>query len=254
MTLRLPSTAAARANLRPLAPPRTRWLAALTAVAGLAGLGTSAVAAAEQPRVRMETSMGTIIIEVDTDRAPLTAANFLQYVKDGFYTGTIIHRVENNFVLQGGGYDAQLKPKQGRAPVANEAGNGLSNVRGTVGLARTGNPHSGTSQFYVNISDNEVLNPNPARWGYAVFGRVVEGLEVVDRIGQQPTGDAGPFKGTVPVETILIRRVSVIPGVAVQPAAPAAAPAPAPAPAPVPLPAEAAPVSQPAPVPPPSAP
>jgi peptidyl-prolyl cis-trans isomerase A (cyclophilin A) len=250
MTLRLTSTAPARANLRPLAPPRTRWLAALTAVAGLAGLGTSAVAAAELPRVRMETSMGTIIIEVDTDRAPLTAANFLQYVKDGFYTGTIIHRVENNFVLQGGGYDAQLKPKQGRAPVANEAGNGLSNVRGTVGLARTGNPHSGTSQFYVNISDNEVLNPNPARWGYAVFGRVVEGLEVVDRIGQQPTGDAGPFKGTVPVETILIRRVSVIPGVAVQPAAPAAAPAPAP----VPLPAEAAPVSQPAPVPPPSAP
>lgn len=187
--------------------------------------------AAEPPRVMLETSLGDFIIELNPERAPLTSANFLQYVKEGFYNGTVIHRIENNFVVQGGGYDTTYKAKTGRGQIVNESGNGLSNKRFTVGLARTGSPHSGTSQFYVNLADNEVLDPNPARWGYAVFGKVVDGFDVVDRLGQQPTGDVATFKGSAPLTQIVIRRAFQLP-----PAAPA--PAPAPAAAPTPPPAE----------------
>ena len=197
-------------------------LPALWLLSALLTLPFAAPAGAESPRVMLETTLGDFVIEVDPERAPLTCANFLQYVKDGFYNGTIVHRVENNFVLQGGGYDVNYKAKTTRPAVSNESGNGLSNTRFSVGLARAGNPHSGTSQFYVNISDNEVLNPNPARWGYAVFGKVVEGLEVIDRIGQQPTGDAGTFKGTAPVTQIVIRRAFLLPSVSA-PATPAPA-------------------------------
>jgi cyclophilin family peptidyl-prolyl cis-trans isomerase len=187
----------------------------------------------------LETSLGDFVIQLDTERAPLTSANFLQYVKEGFYNGTIIHRIENNFVVQGGGYDTAYKSKATRGQVVNESGNGLSNKRFTVGLARTGSPHSGTSQFYVNLADNEVLDPNPARWGYAVFGKVVDGFEVVDHIGQQPTGDVATFKASAPLTQIVIRRAFVLAPSAAAPAPTISAPAPVPVPVPVPTPAPA---------------
>jgi cyclophilin family peptidyl-prolyl cis-trans isomerase len=206
-------------------------------------LPLAAAKAAEPPRVMLETSLGEFVIQLDMERAPLTSANFLQYVKEGFYNGTIIHRIENNFVVQGGGYDTAYKSKTTRGQVVNESGNGLSNKRFTVGLARTGSPHSGTSQFYVNLADNEVLDPNPARWGYAVFGKIVDGFQVVDQIGQQPTGDVATFKASAPLTQIVIRRAFLLsPAAASVPAAvtPAAAPAkPEPIPAPTPAPAPA---------------
>jgi len=207
-------------------------------------LPLAAATAAEPPRVMLETSLGEFVIQLDTERAPLTSANFLQYVKDGFYNGTIIHRIENNFVVQGGGYDTAYKSKTTRGQVVNESGNGLSNKRFTVGLARTGSPHSGTSQFYVNLADNEVLDPNPARWGYAVFGKVVDGFQVVDQIGQQPTGDVATFKASAPLTQIVIRRAFLLPPAAANAPAtltPAAAPAksePTPASTPAPAPAD----------------
>ena len=211
-------------------------------------LPLAAAKAAEPPRVMLETSLGEFVIQLDTERAPLTSANFLQYVKEGFYNGTIIHRIENNFVVQGGGYDTAYKAKPTRGQVVNESGNGLSNKRFTVGLARTGSPHSGTSQFYVNLADNEVLDPNPARWGYAVFGKIVDGFQVVDQIGQQPTGDVATFKASAPLTQIVIRRAFVLSPAATAPAvvpavAPAAAPAkseatPVPTPVPTPAPAD----------------
>ncbi len=189
----------------------------------LGGLLTSA-AAADLPRVRVETSLGNFVIEINTERAPLTAANFLDYVKTNQYDGTIFHRVIGNFIIQGGGLDTAYKPKTTRAAVANEAGNGLSNKRGTVGLARSDQPHSGNCQFYVNINDNEDLDPQPLRWGYAVFGKVVEGLDVVDKISQTSTGAAGPFPKDAPVQPIVIRHVELLGA----PPAPAVTASPAP--------------------------
>lgn len=180
-------------------------------------LGTPAVHAqsAQQPtqagpRVRIETTRGNFVIELDTQRAPLTVASFLDYVKAGHYTDTIFHRVIGNFVIQGGGYDAKSVEKPTRAGIPNEAGNGLSNRRGTVGLARTGDPHSGTAQFYVNLSDNAALDPQPSRWGYAVFGRIVEGMAVVDDIGAVATGSAGTFERDAPLQPVVIKRVEVL--------------------------------------------
>lgn len=162
------------------------------------------------PRVNVATNAGSFVIELDVDRAPLTVENFLAYAREGHYDGTIFHRVIQGFVAQAGGYtgDFQLKPTE--RMVVNEAGNGLSNLRGTVGLARTSDPHSGNSQFYINLVDNLDLNPRPTRWGYAVFGTVVEGMEVVDEIGHVPTGANGPFERNVPVQNIVIQRVEVI--------------------------------------------
>ncbi len=141
----------------------------------------------EPVRVRIETSLGAIVIALDVARAPLTSASFLRYVDEGFYEDTIIHRVVAGFVVQGGGYGPDGTPRPVRAPVPNESGNGLTNLRGTVAMARTGDPHSATSQFYVNLADNAALDPQPSRWGYAVFGRVVEGMEVLERIGTVAT-------------------------------------------------------------------
>ena len=162
------------------------------------------------PRVSVVTSFGSFVIELDVDRAPLTVENFLSYVREEHYNDTIFHRVIQGFVAQTGGYtgDFQLKPTE--RSVANESGNGLSNLRGTVGLARTSDPHSGNAQFYVNLVDNVDLNPRPTRWGYTVFGTVVEGMEVVDEIGHVPTGANGPFERNVPVENIFIQRVEVL--------------------------------------------
>lgn len=162
------------------------------------------------PRVEMQTSAGRIVVELDRTRAPLTVANFLQYASDGFYDGTIMHRVVADFVAQGGGYTPDFEEKDARDPVVNEAGNGLSNMRGTLAMARTNDPHSATAQFFFNLADNARLDPSPARWGYAVFGRVVEGLDFVERIGRMPTGPGGPFDSEVPQSTVLIEKVRVL--------------------------------------------
>lgn len=167
-------------------------------------------ALAQKPRVRVDTNRGSFTIELHPDRAPLTVEHFLGFVEEGHYDGTTFHRVVHGFLAQGGGYtpDYELRPVEHTVP--NESGNGLSNLRGTVGMARTNEPHSATSQFYVNLNDNLDLNPRPTRWGYAVFGTVVEGMEVVDEIGHVPTGAAGPFNRDVPIEPIIIERVELI--------------------------------------------
>ncbi|TYO98664.1 peptidyl-prolyl cis-trans isomerase B (cyclophilin B) [Geothermobacter ehrlichii] len=161
----------------------------------------------KNPQVRLRTSKGDITLELDAARAPETVANFLAYVDDGFYVGTIFHRVIDGFMIQGGGLDAELHPKTaGRPPIRNEADNGLSNARGTIAMARTSDPHSATSQFFINVSDNDLLDhsgKNPQGWGYCVFGRVVEGMETVDAIRQVATGTRGMYQD-VPKETIMI--------------------------------------------------
>ena len=168
-------------------------------------------AASPSRLVKITTSMGDIIIELLPDRAPLTVANFLHYVKEGYYTNTLFHRVVANFVIQGGGHDAttyQLKPVH--EPIFNESGNGLQNKRSMVGLARSDAPHSGNAQIYINLVDNPDLDPLPTRWGYAVFARVVQGMDVVDRIGVTPTGAFGPFKSDAPLKPVIIQKVEVI--------------------------------------------
>jgi cyclophilin family peptidyl-prolyl cis-trans isomerase len=162
------------------------------------------------PRVRVDTSLGSFVIELDPDRAPLSVANFLEYVKAGQYTDTVFHRVIGTFVIQGGGFDTNYVEKAVRAGVPNESGNGLSNRRGTVGVARTGDAHSGTAQFYVNLADNAALDPQPSRWGYAVFGQVVDGMKVVDDIGAVATGSVGPFEKDAPLQPIVIKKIVVL--------------------------------------------
>jgi cyclophilin family peptidyl-prolyl cis-trans isomerase len=164
-------------------------------------------APAAATRVQVVTSAGNFTIELNAERSPLTVAAFLKYVDSGQYTQTIIHRAIANFVIQGGGYDTNYKLKPTASKTFNESGNGLNNVRGTVGLARGPEPHSGDCQFYVNLADNSPLDPNPARWGYAVFGKVVDGMDVVDRISTQPTGAAGPLKEDSPLTEVVIQRI-----------------------------------------------
>jgi cyclophilin family peptidyl-prolyl cis-trans isomerase len=164
---------------------------------------------AEPTQVKVETSAGDFVIQLDESRAPLTVANFLQYVNDGFYAGTIFHRVVNGFVIQGGGYTPDLVQKPPRPAVVNESGNGLSNRRGSVAMARTAEPHSADSQFYINLADNLALDSKPTRWGYAVFGEVVQGLEIVDDIGHRTTGSKGGM-GDVPLEPVVIKKISVV--------------------------------------------
>jgi cyclophilin family peptidyl-prolyl cis-trans isomerase len=195
------------------------WIAALPALllTVLAG-----AASPEQPtQVKVTTSMGEFVIEVNTERAPITAANFLRYVREGFYPNTLFHRVVANFVIQGGGHDAttlQLKPTHEN--VFNESGNGLQNKRGAVGLARAQPPHSGNAQFFVDLVDNPDLDPVPTRWGYTVFGRVIQGMDVVDRIGETPTGATGPFKSDAPLKPVVIQKVEIISGAAAAAAPP----------------------------------
>jgi cyclophilin family peptidyl-prolyl cis-trans isomerase len=174
--------------------------------AGQAAPSPSA-AAAHNSRVRVITSAGSFIIELNAERAPLSVANFLKYVDEGHYPGTIFHRVIPSFVIQGGGYDAKYALKPAARKVVNEAGNGLSNQRGSVGMARASDPHGADSQFYVNLGDNAALDPNSNRWGYAVFGQVVEGMEVVDQIGNVATGARGPFKEDAPLKPVTIEKI-----------------------------------------------
>ena len=188
--------------------------------------------AANIERVRVTTNLGAFVVEMQRDRAPLTVENFLFYVKSGHYPNTLFHRAIANFVIQGGGVGPDYKAKPTQKPIANEAGNGLKNLRGTVGLARASGPHSGDCQFYVNVADNADLDPLPTRWGYAVFGKIIEGIEVVDRISVSPTGSMGPFKQDAPLQPVIIQKVELLTdGNAAAPAAtppPPAAPAEAP--------------------------
>jgi len=161
--------------------------------------------------IKLNTSMGTIVIELDSEKAPNTAANFLQYARDGFYDGTIFHRVISNFMIQGGGMQPGMVEKETRAPIENEADNGLSNVEGSIAMARTQDPHSATAQFFINVADNTFLDhtaPNAQGWGYCVFGKVVDGMDVVEKIRAVPTGNAG-YHQDVPTEDVLIESVEV---------------------------------------------
>jgi peptidyl-prolyl cis-trans isomerase A (cyclophilin A) len=168
-------------------------------------------APAYAPQVLVVTSMGNFTIELNPERAPLTVANFMAYVDQGHYSNTLIHRAVANFVIQGGGFNTDYTPKAAVAKVPNESGNGLSNLRATVGLARTQDPHGGNAQFYVNLNDNPALDPNASRWGYAVFGRVVDGMEVVDRIGNVATGAHGIIKEETPLKPVIIQKIERVP-------------------------------------------
>ena len=159
------------------------------------------------PQVVLETSKGKIVLELDAVNAPLSVENFLAYVDAGFYDGTVFHRVIPDFMIQGGGFTPNLTKKDTRAPIQNEAKNGLTNDRGTIAMARTSNPHSATAQFYINTVDNAPLNQGARGWGYAVFGKVIEGMETVDAISSVPTGRQGPM-GDVPTRPVLIQKAS----------------------------------------------
>ena len=172
------------------------------------------------PRVLIETSKGNITVEVFPRNAPQSAANFLNYVQSGYYDGLVFHRVIPGFMIQGGGMTPNMVEKPKNAPIQNEADNGLKNLRGTLAMARTGEPHSASSQFFINVADNAFLNHRGKSfegWGYAVFGQVVDGMDVVDAIVAVPRGNQGPH-GDVPVEPIVMKRVSLLP----PPAAPSA--------------------------------
>ena len=163
-------------------------------------------------RVLMKTLLGDMTLELDADKAPATVANFVEYAQSGHYDGTIFHRVINNFMVQGGGFETDMRQKGTNAPIQNEANNGLKNDRGTIAMARTMDPHSATAQFFINVSDNDFLNfsgENMQGWGYAVFGRVVEGEDVLDKIRVVPTGSQAGHQD-VPTDPIVIESVTVL--------------------------------------------
>ena len=186
----------------------------LSAISGL--LFASAIAfsgashAADNPKVKLTTSMGDIVVELNADKAPKTTANFLQYVNDGFYNGTVFHRVINGFMIQGGGFTADMQQKPPRAPIALEASNGLKNDTYTIAMARTSDPNSATAQFFINVKDNAMLNaPSPDGHGYAVFGKVVSGNDVVDKIKAVATANKGPHQN-VPTTPVVIESATVV--------------------------------------------
>jgi peptidyl-prolyl cis-trans isomerase A (cyclophilin A) len=223
---------------------RSFWRAAVAMSLCLAMASTTSWAQATNPRVRMTTNLGDIEIELQADKAPRTVANFLQYVRDKHYDGTLFHRVIPNFMVQGGGYDTQYRERKTRAPIQHEGraalAAGLKNQTGTVAMARTGDPHSATSQFFINVVDNAFLDPTPipdgdpvARFeyqgrtyenvarsqlvnapqlfGYTVFGKVTSGMDVVQKIRHTPTGAGGPFPTDVPKAAVIIQSITLIP-------------------------------------------
>jgi len=203
----------------------------MTSVAALLLAGAMAAHAADaaaKPRVKLETTKGVIVVELETAKAPRTTANFLQYVKDGFYDGTIFHRVIKSFMVQGGGFTKEMVQKPTRPPIPNEADNGLKNELGTLAMARTNDPNSATAQFFINAKNNEFLNftsKDAQGWGYCVFGKVVEGLPVVTAIENVPTGSQGMFQD-VPQTPVIITKASVVGATnAASPKAPATKPA-----------------------------
>lgn len=167
---------------------------------------------AQNPMVRLQTNMGDIVLELEKDKAPETVNNFLRYVKEGFYSGTVFHRVIDGFMAQGGGFTENLQHKPTNAPIQNEAFNGLKNLRGTVAMARTNAPHSASSQFFINLVDNAFLDfrsKTPDGWGYAVFGKVVDGQAVVDKMGKLPTHNEGQNQN-VPNTAVIIQSASIV--------------------------------------------
>ncbi|MCL7419830.1 MAG: peptidylprolyl isomerase [Methylobacter sp.] len=165
-----------------------------------------------QTKVKLTTTLGDIIVQLNPEKAPISSANFLTYVNEGFYNGTIFHRVIPGFMAQGGGFDTSFNQKAVHDPIKNEANNGLPNNRGTIAMARTPAPDSATAQFFINYKDNSFLNhtsPTPNGWGYAVFGEVIEGMEIVDAMAKQPTGNRGPHQD-VPKTDIVIEKAEVI--------------------------------------------
>ena len=173
----------------------------------------SSVTYAANPQVEIRTNFGNIVFELYPDKAPKTVQNFLSYVNDGYYAGTSFHRVIPGFMVQGGGFDKGYKQKPTRPPVENEAANGLKNGIGTVAMARTSDPHSASAQFFINVADNSFLNhtaKTPQGYGYTVFGKVIKGMEVVNKIAQVPTGPGGPFPSDVPKTAVVIEEVKLI--------------------------------------------
>jgi peptidyl-prolyl cis-trans isomerase B (cyclophilin B) len=163
-------------------------------------------------QVRIQTSYGAIIIDLYEDKTPKTVANFLTYVREGYYDTTLFHRVIDNFMVQGGGFLAGMVQKAAHAPIQNEGASGMRNERGTLAMARTSDPHSATAQFFINVADNDFLNytaPNPAGWGYCVFGKVVDGMTVVDRIKGVPTGTRAGHKD-VPLTEVIIEKAAIL--------------------------------------------
>ena len=191
--------------------PRRRLLAgAVGALVVFGSLGAVARADAPAQRVELQTSMGVIEVQLDPQRAPKTVANFVQYVNDGFYAGTVFHRVIPGFMILGGGFTPEMQQKATRAPIPLESRNGLKNLRGTIAMARTGDPNSATSQFFINLVDNAALDyPQPDGNGYAVFGHVIKGMDVVDRIAAAKTHTVGPFEN-VPVQSIVIKQAVLL--------------------------------------------
>jgi peptidyl-prolyl cis-trans isomerase B (cyclophilin B) len=166
----------------------------------------------QNPSVALDTNHGRIVLELYADKAPKTVENFLGYVNAGFFDGTLFHRVIPGFMIQGGGFDGQQKQKTTRAPIQNEADNGAGNERGTIAMARTGDPHSATAQFFINLKDNTFLNhtgKNPQGWGYTVFGKVTEGMDVVDKIAKVRTAP-GKISEAVPAEVVVIEKAEVV--------------------------------------------
>jgi peptidyl-prolyl cis-trans isomerase B (cyclophilin B) len=162
--------------------------------------------------IKLTTNFGAITLELDAEKAPKSAANFIAYVESGHYDGTVFHRVIDGFMIQGGGFAAGMKQKETMEPIENEAANGLKNDRGTIAMARTSDPHSATAQFFINVADNDFLNhkaPSGQGWGYCVFGRVVDGMDVVDKIKGTKTGNKG-FHQDVPVEDVVIEKAEVV--------------------------------------------
>ncbi|OED38327.1 hypothetical protein AB833_20140 [Chromatiales bacterium (ex Bugula neritina AB1)] len=179
----------------------------------MAGVNDTTEITASNPRVKLKTNLGELIIELNPEQAPATVENFLQYVNDGFYEGTIFHRVIDGFMIQGGGYTLAFDKKAVRDPIENEAYNKLDNAKYTIAMARTPDPHSATAQFFINTADNDFLNhkaKKPNAWGYTVFGEVVEGQEIADWIGKTPTGAGGPFRKDVPKKPIVIEEASLL--------------------------------------------
>jgi len=165
-----------------------------------------------QTKVKLTTSLGEIVIQLNSEKAPNTSENFIKYVEEGFFNGTIFHRIIPGFMAQGGGFDTDFNQKPVHAPIQNEADNGLKNDRGTLAMARTGDPHSATAQFFINYKDNSFLdhsNPTPQGWGYAVFAEVVEGMDVVDAMANAATGNRGGHQD-VPKENIVIEKAEMI--------------------------------------------
>jgi len=183
---------------------RRNSLKALSAMALTATIFVAPSFAQAEPKVQLKTSMGDIVVELNEAKAPKSVANFLQYVRDKHYDGTVFHRVIGDFMIQGGGMDADMKEKLTRGPIPLEASNGLKNDRGTIAMARTGNPNSATSQFFINVVNNDMLNaPKPDGHGYAVFGKVIKGMDVVDKIRAVPTGNRGMHQN-VPAKPVTI--------------------------------------------------